>query len=296
MRGRSHDREGEDAHVTMPIEWHRAALGVRLVELRRAARLTQKQLAEKLGVRHPTISRFETGHDMPTSDMVARIADALALPEAVRQELNDRLAELRIEVRAARLLLRQGVRAVQRQVGEREARATSVWSYHLALVPGLLQSADYTRAMAAVVDPDIEVDVDAFVSSRQERQRLLDDSTRRFRFLMAEPALRWRVVPIPVLRAQVRRVLELDEEGCGHISIGVIPAGVALDTWTLTGFDIIGDAVEIGYGTGAVTVRDQGDVDVYRRLFDRLDAQAEHGEGLQALLRDIDAWLAGLAE
>ena len=161
LRGRSPDGEGKDTHLATPIEWRRAALGVRLVELRRAAGLTQKQLAERLGVRHPTISRFETGHDMPTSEMLVRIADALSLSESARQELEDRLAELRIEVRAARLLLRQGVRAVQRQVGEREARATSVWSYHLALVPGLLQTADYTRAMATVVDPEIEVDVDA---------------------------------------------------------------------------------------------------------------------------------------
>jgi transcriptional regulator with XRE-family HTH domain len=287
LRGRSPDGEGKDTHLATPIEWRRAALGVRLVELRRAAGLTQKQLAERLGVRHPTISRFETGHDMPTSEMLVRIADALSLSESARQELEDRLAELRIEVRAARLLLRQGVRAVQRQVGEREARATSVWSYHLALVPGLLQTADYTRAMATVVDPEIEVDVDAFVASRQERQRILDDPARSFRFLIAEPALRWRVVPIPVLRAQVGRVLALDEKGFDHVSVGVIPAAAALGTWTLTGFDIIGEEVRI---------REDRDVDVYRRLFDGLDAQAEHGENLRALLRDVDAWLASLAE
>jgi transcriptional regulator with XRE-family HTH domain len=295
MRSRGHDREGEDARFTAPIEWRRAELGVRLGELRRGAGLTQKQLAERLGVRHPTISRFETGSDMPTSRMLARLADVLAMPEAVLHELADRLAELRIEVRASRLLLRQGVRAAQRQVGEREASSNSVSSYHVALIPGLLQTAEYTRAMAAVLDPEIEVDVDAFVNSRQERQRLLVDPARRFRFVMAEPALRWRVVPIPVLRAQVRRVRALDE-GFDHLTIGVIPAAAPITTWTLTGFDIIGDGVEIGYGTGTVMVRDQRDVDVYRRLFDGLDAQAVHGEDLHALLREIDSWLAGLAE
>jgi hypothetical protein len=90
-------------------------------------------------------------------------------------------------------------------------------------------------------------------------------------------------------------VLALDE-GFDHVTIGVIPAAAPITTWTLTGFDIIGDGVEIGYGTGTVTVRDQRDVDVYRRLFDGLDAQAVHGEDLHALLREIDSWLAGLGE
>jgi transcriptional regulator with XRE-family HTH domain len=287
--------EGEDAHSGALVERQSRELGVRLLRLRHAAGLTQRQLAERLDVRQPTVSRFESGRDMPTPGMLRRLADALGFPEETRRELEDRLAELRIEVRAARLLLRQGAGAVQLQIGQREAHATSVWSYHHALVPGLLQTPDYTREMAAVLDPEIGVDVEEFVSARQDRQRLLLDPARSFRFLVTEAALQARVAPVPVLRAQVRRVLAL-VGGFNHLEVGVVPSITPLNAWTLTGFDIIGEHVEVGYLTGSVIIRDPRDVDMYRRLFDLLDAQAVHGEALVTLLSDVDSWLASLPE
>jgi transcriptional regulator with XRE-family HTH domain len=287
--------EEEEAQPAVPVERRSAALGLRLLHLRRAAGLTQKMLAARLGVRQPSISRFEAGRDIPTSAMLGRIAEALGLSEETRAELQDRIAELRIEVRAARLLAREGARALQADVGTRETRATSVWSYHVALVPGLLQTPEYTRAMAEVLDPETEVDVEALVSGRQQRQRLLLDPSRRFRFLISEGALRARVAPLPVLRAQLRRLLALSE-GFEHITVGAIPFATVLNSWTLTGFDIIGDLVEIEYLTGSMTLRDSRDVDVYRRMFDRLDAQAVHDAELVALLRDIDSRIGNLPE
>jgi transcriptional regulator with XRE-family HTH domain len=277
------------------MERRRAAIGVRLIELRRTGGLTQKALAARLGVRQPTVSRFEAGREIPAPEMLGRLASALDMSEETRTELEDRIAELRVEVRTARLLVRQGARALQLDVGRQEARATIVWSYHLALVPGLLQTPEYTRAMASVLDADTDVDVEALVSGRQERQRLLLDPNRSFRFLVTEGALRTRVAPVPVLRAQHRRLLAL-VEGFDHVNIGVIPLAAPLHAWTLTGFDIFGDLVEFEYLTGSVIVRDPRDVESYRRQFERLDAQAVHGTALDLLLRDVDSWLASLPE
>jgi transcriptional regulator with XRE-family HTH domain len=67
-------------------------VGVRLLRLRHAAGLTQRQLAERLDVRQPTVSRFEAGRDIPTSEILGSIAHALGLPEESRRELEDRLA------------------------------------------------------------------------------------------------------------------------------------------------------------------------------------------------------------
>lgn len=288
-------REGEDAHAGVSLDRRRAELGLRLLELRRAAGLTQQQLAARLRVRQPSVSRFEAGQDLPTPEMLGRIADALEVPAETRAELEDRMAEHRIEVRTARLLARQGAAAVQLEVGRREAVATDVWSFHLALVPGLLQTPAYTRAMAAVLDPDTEVDVEALVAGRQERQRLLLDPGRHFRFLTTEAALRARVAPLHVLRGQLRRLVAL-VEGFPAVELGIIPLTRPLTAWTLTGFDIAGDVVEVEHLTGSVLVHDPRDVDLYRRQFDHLATQAVQGEATLALLREVDASLAGLAE
>ena len=279
----------------MSRDRRRAELGVRLLALRRAAGLTQIQLAARLGVRQPSVSRFEAGQDLPTPEMLDRIAEALELSTEARTELEDRIAEQRIEVRAARLLAREGARAVQLEVARRESDAVEVWSFHLALVPGLLQTPGYTRAMASVLDPDTEVDVDALVSGRQERQRLLLDPVRRFRFVMTEGALRTRVAPPDVLRGQLRRLVAL-VEGFPTVEVGVIPLARPLTAWTLTGFDIAGDVVEVEHLTGSVLVRDPRDVDLYRRQFDHLASQAVLGEAALGLFREVDAWLAGLGE
>jgi transcriptional regulator with XRE-family HTH domain len=288
-------QDGEDAQGGASRDRRRAELGLRLLALRREAGLTQTQLAIRLGVRQPSVSRFEAGRDLPTPEMLCRIAEALDLPTEALTELEDRIAEQRIEVRAARLLAREGARAVQLEVARRESIATEVWSFHLALVPGLLQTPDYTRAMATVLDPETEVDVEALVSGRQERQRLLLDPGRRFRFLMTEAALRTRVASLDVLRGQLRRMVAL-AEGFPTVELGVIPLAPPLSAWTLTGFDVAGDVVEVEHLTGSVMVRDPRDVALYRRQFDHLAAQAVHGEAAIALFHEVDAWLAGLED
>jgi ribosome-binding protein aMBF1 (putative translation factor) len=54
------------------------ALAERIAALRRAAKLTQAELAEMVGTRQSVISRLESGHDsrMPSLDLLARIASA----------------------------------------------------------------------------------------------------------------------------------------------------------------------------------------------------------------------------
>jgi transcriptional regulator with XRE-family HTH domain len=257
------------------------------------AGLTQKELADRVGIRQPTISGYERGVGLPTSPMLTRLADALGLPADVREELEDRVAELRVDVSTGRLLLRHGEYAIQLQVGAREAAATSVCAFHHAFVPGLLQTADYPPAAVLTVDP--ETDVEALVRGRQERQRLLLDPTRTFRFVMDEIALRRRLAPATVLRGQLRRLRAL-QDGFDHIEIGVIPDAAPMHAWTMTGFDIEGDVVEVGLPTRRVLIRDPREVDEWRRLFDRLAAHSLRGDALATLLREIDAWLATLPE
>ena len=50
-------------------------IGTFLKELRKAKGLTQEQLAEKLNVSSRTVSRWETGSNMPDIGMLVEIAD-----------------------------------------------------------------------------------------------------------------------------------------------------------------------------------------------------------------------------
>ncbi len=54
-------------------------LGKRIRELRKAKKLTQEDLAEKVGIRTPNISYFETGKFSPAIETLPKLADALGV-------------------------------------------------------------------------------------------------------------------------------------------------------------------------------------------------------------------------
>ena len=75
------------------------ALGQKIAVQRRAAGLTQAQLAERVDVQPETICRIETGKRTASLDLLARIADALALEmhELFRAHEKDRSRSRAVE-------------------------------------------------------------------------------------------------------------------------------------------------------------------------------------------------------
>lgn len=69
--------------------------GKLLAELRKAKGMTQKQVAEWLGVVPKTVSKWETGHGFPEVSMLSRLADVLGVSE--RMLLAGHLTENREE-------------------------------------------------------------------------------------------------------------------------------------------------------------------------------------------------------
>ena len=55
------------------------SIGRFIAELRKDKKLTQEQLAEKLGVNNRTVSRWENGHCMPDLSLLSIIADELGV-------------------------------------------------------------------------------------------------------------------------------------------------------------------------------------------------------------------------
>lgn len=55
-----------------------AEFGANVKARREAMKMSQKGLAEKLGVRHVTVCKWETGAMYPSADRIPTIADALS--------------------------------------------------------------------------------------------------------------------------------------------------------------------------------------------------------------------------
>ncbi|MGH7748479.1 MAG: helix-turn-helix domain-containing protein, partial [Candidatus Dormibacteria bacterium] len=256
--------------------------------------MSQATLADQVGVTQSMISKFETGRDTPTGEMMSRLGDALGLTAETIATLIDQVAELSIEIRTIRVHGRHGQLRVQGQIGEEEAALNRLWVYQAAIIPGLLQVPEYTAALLPVmgVEPASHTEL---LAGRAHRQRVLYDEGRTFRFLLTESVLRTRVAPVPVMRAQLRRLTAL-VDGFPHIQIAVIPTGRRLHRWTMTSFDVVGDLVSVELKAKEVRLRDPVYLATYISLFDEMWAEAITGPALTGVVRDIDRWLADFAD
>jgi len=106
-----------------------------------------------------------------------------------------------------------------------EQGARSVRNYENLLIPGLLQTADYTRA---IMTPDVtmrRVEVDQRVEARLRRQVRLTDENDPFTFtaVISEAALRQQIGGPHVLRSQLAHLATLIEQHPETLDIRVIP-------------------------------------------------------------------------
>ena len=104
-----------------------------------------------------------------------------------------------------------------------EARAGRVVTVHPQIVPGLLQTAEYTRRLLELIDRTGR-EIAASVALRLRRQEVLYDVDTRFEFLITEAALRWPAGDPAVMAAQYDRILSVAT--LRNVRLGVLPLGV----------------------------------------------------------------------
>jgi transcriptional regulator with XRE-family HTH domain len=285
-----------------PPERTRLETGERIRQLRKLRQVDQTTLAERAGMSQTKVSRIETGHVFPSDDEVERLARALGSPDATIIELRGAAAAARevaeqsrawrsassstTGLQSWRTLLRRGVRSTQEEFIELEAHASVVRSFQMGVVPGLLQTADYAKAVYTLFDPDMADSAEDIGTSRFVRQRVLYDTTKRFEFVVTESALRARVVPDHVLLGQLDRLTTL--VGLEHISLGVLMADVPPKTVPMGSFDIYDeDIVTIETFSSRAIVREHDDIVRYVDAFSALGGSAYYGADMVRAIREI---------
>jgi transcriptional regulator with XRE-family HTH domain len=266
----------------------RVGFGNRLRRLRQDAELSGKQLAERLGWPASKVSRLEHGRQTASIDDVRAWAAAVAAPEPVRDELVADLRSLRVEYATWRRQLRSGFAPRQRAGRVLEAATSLIRAVETALVPGLLQTADYARHVyhGLATLRDGPYDIEAAVQERMRRQEVLYESDRRFRFLLTEAVLRTRVCPPAVLRAQLDRLLAVS--GLDNVDVAVIPFTTSVPKAPTHGFWIFDDTLVLVETVNAeLAIRDPDDVALYERLFEMYWEVADQGPDAARLITAV---------
>ena len=184
----------------------RAALIARLTGLREAAGLSGNALAKRMGVVQSRVWKIEHGGLLPNEDDIAAWAEATEHPEAAG-ELAEMLKAARGE-QAFSTVYRQrgGAAAYEDRVRAVEERSARIGEFEVAVIPGLLQTADYCREVVSLPGGlrawgTDDAGIAAKVNGRLRRQEILHDPARRIQMVLGEAALRTRVVTPAVLAA-----------------------------------------------------------------------------------------------
>ncbi|MFE3763111.1 helix-turn-helix domain-containing protein [Streptomyces sp. NPDC059104] len=265
----------------------RAALGARLRDLRISApdgRLTGTQLADRLGWAHSKIYKLENGRQTATAEDLRAWAEVTGHPGAT-DELHARLGGLESHIRSWRRQLASGHRAVQDAITAEHARTTTLRIWENCVVAGMLQTADYARAVFTrhadlMRSPR---DTEEAVRARVRRQEALYDSGKRHQIMMWEGALHAQVCPPAVLAAQLDRLLSVI--GLDTVELGVVPFATPLKIHPGNGFWIYDERLVIVEDWHAeLWLDDAGSIDTYLRVWDTLRESAVYGAEAQRVI------------
>ena len=245
--------------------------GRRLRGLREDARLTGKDLAVRLGWAQSKISRLENGKQTATLEDVEAWAQVVRVSAEQYDALVAELRGMRFEYASWKHQLRSGTARRQRANLPLEANAAVVRVFVPDMVPGLLQTAEYARhVFARLVNlHGIPNDINEGVRTRIRRQQVLYDPAKRFRFLLTEAALRYRICPPAVHRGQLDRVLAV--AGLDTITLAIIPFTATLPVVPSHAFTMFDDTLVLVETIGAeLAFRASEEKVLYADVFERL--------------------------
>lgn len=197
---------------------HRRRLRNELRRAREAAGRTQKDVTAEMDWSVSKLIRIESGTvNISTNDLRALLA---------YYDLDhDRVEALLLVARAAREATpwapwKSEVSPEYLAFLGYESSASIIRNFEPILVPGLVQTEEYAKAVIGVIEPDDKVE--PLVDLRMQRQELLvRPDAPKINLIMDEAVVRRQVGGPDIMRRQLRRLLEVSQQP--HVTVRVVP-------------------------------------------------------------------------
>jgi transcriptional regulator with XRE-family HTH domain len=175
--------------------------------------MSQSRLADAINYSESAVAMIETRQRKPRADFVKRCDDALQTGGALRRLLKE-------------LVERELVPDWMDRWRTIEDGATALNSFEPLVFPGLLQTADYARALFEKNGQANSVDVEAQVSARLERQKVLTrDDPPMFVAVIDERVLHHAIGGPNVMHEQLAHVVNLCNDR-SDIVVQIVPKDV----------------------------------------------------------------------
>ncbi|MFA1550758.1 helix-turn-helix domain-containing protein [Actinomadura chokoriensis] len=269
----------------------RQALADQLREIRSEAGLTAKALAAGAGWDRTKVSHIEHARRSPSAEDIRTWCRVCGV--------DDQAGDLVALLRTAegmwvewRRMERAGLKRAQESVLPLFERTRVFRSYSSWLLPGLLQTEDYTRAVLRAVRRrrGLIDDVEAAIAVRMERKQLLQRPGRTFAFLIEESVLRTGVGGMDVMRDQLVHLAEAASRP--SVSLGIVPMRPDREIRPVEDFWIYdGEQVSVELVSGYLTIINPREIAMYGQVFGSLADKAVHGARARRLLQNAVEYL-----
>jgi hypothetical protein len=178
-----------------------------------------------------------------------------------------------------------------------EEAASRILTYELQFVPGLMQTEDYSKAIASHGRADLAgEDVERRVALRLQRQKTLARAgTPQLWAVIDESVLHRPIGGRDVMLAQIEHLLKLTRQP--RVTLQIVPyrlSGYAAEgPFTMLRFaeHDLPDLVYIEHLAGALYLDKPGELELYGRVFDRLTVDAETPSRTRQILSKVRAEL-----
>ncbi|MEU4810831.1 DUF5753 domain-containing protein [Nocardia fluminea] len=176
-----------------------------------------------------------------------------------------------------------GLETLQRSLITLEADTKKQRSYSPEIIPGLLQTRHYARAILAKCAAVLELTDDSEATARLERQAVLDLPGHDFHMLISESALRTTVGSSEVMAAQIRQLADV-LTAREHVRIGIIPLSAEFVAPAIN--FVLHDTSHVDSEgiTGPIENTESVEIELVERTFDLLATTAVYGDDARVLL------------
>ncbi|WP_406203046.1 helix-turn-helix transcriptional regulator [Streptomyces sp. NBC_01017] len=250
--------------------------GAELKRRREDAGLTQVELGARVFVSGGYIGQFEQAIRKPQRDVAQRIDEALQT-----DGIFERLWR--------KLIKEQPYTEYFAHVAELERLATEICEYAPAVIPGLLQTPEYARAVFLASNPFAADEyIEELLRGRMDRTQLLKDATRPMYWaVLHETVLRIPVGDPAVMAHELDHVTRLMRERKVMVQVLPFAAGAHPEMGKLMKLMEFEDAPPTVYTEGVLSGSLLDDPAVVKRVqasYDLLRATALSGEASLALI------------
>ncbi|MDA8372280.1 MAG: helix-turn-helix transcriptional regulator [Nocardiopsaceae bacterium] len=180
-----------------------------------------------------------------------------------------------------------------------ETEAREISSYQAELIPGLLQTPDYVRALSkTLITQDSDEEIEQRIALRQDRQKRLSSETAvDFHAVINESALRRRVGGSEAMRIQLAHLVAMSERGNITIQVLSFESGAHAaheGAFTVMRFPVqkdqkieLPDVTYVEYPQGALYLEEPHTVANFSSIFANVADQALNPEDSVAFIQQV---------